>query len=86
MHGFIIIDFLAQPDRNVNGFGSMTQVLGVLREHVARGNVKLSGENETVVDTNGMGDEGSKGIKGVPKVWGRLFDGGNMGKLVTKVA
>ncbi|KAI9670666.1 MAG: hypothetical protein M1831_005886 [Alyxoria varia] len=85
VHGFIIIDFIAQPDRNVQGFGSMNQVLAVLREHIARGNLTLGGENETVVDTNEL-EEGQRGVNGIPKVWGRLFEGGNMGKLVTKVA
>jgi NADPH-dependent curcumin reductase CurA len=72
IRGFIIFDFLA-----MEGGKKVKEALGVLREAISNGKVKVGDENETVVESS---------WEKVPNVWMRLFEGGNQGKLITKVA
>ncbi len=71
IRGFIIFDFLA-----MEGGKKVKEALGVLREAISNGKVKVGDENETIVETS---------WEKVPNVWMRLFEGGNQGKLITKV-
>lgn len=52
------------------------EVMETLRRALADGKIKLDNESETVVPTS---------FEDVPKTWLKLFEGGNFGKLVTKV-
>lgn len=71
IRGFIIFDFLA-----MNGGKKVKEAMGILREAVSKGAIKVGDENETVVES---------GWEEVPHVWMRLFEGGNQGKLITKI-
>lgn len=72
IRGFIIFDFLA-----MEGGKKVKEALGVLRDAISNGKIKVGDENETVVESS---------WEKVPNVWMRLFEGGNQGKLITKVA
>jgi NADPH-dependent curcumin reductase CurA len=52
------------------------QIVGELVKATKEGKIKVGEENETVVETK---------FEDIPKTWARLFDGGNRGKLVTKI-
>lgn len=69
--GFIIFDFVGQE-----GGKKAAEAVELLRNAIKDGKIKVGDENETVVDTK---------WEDVPKVWMRLFKGGNQGKLITKV-
>lgn len=70
--GFIIIDFLRE-----DGGKKAEAATKELIDAVKGGKIIIGDErNETVVTT---------GIEEVPGTWMRLFDGGNTGKLITKL-
>ncbi|KAL9595647.1 MAG: hypothetical protein Q9219_006315 [cf. Caloplaca sp. 3 TL-2023] len=52
------------------------EMTAVLVKAIKEGKVKVDESNETVVET---------GFEGVPATWMKLFDGGNQGKLLTKL-
>ncbi|KAL8721187.1 MAG: hypothetical protein Q9225_002073 [Loekoesia sp. 1 TL-2023] len=56
--------------------GKAKEVTGELVKATKEGKIKVDSSNETVVET---------GFEGVPETWMKLFEGGNRGKLVTKV-
>ncbi|KAL8865483.1 MAG: hypothetical protein Q9174_006862 [Haloplaca sp. 1 TL-2023] len=66
IRGFIIFDFL---DRAKEATQRLVQA-------TKEGKIKVSEENETVVET---------GFEGIVEVWMKLFEGGNRGKLITKL-
>lgn len=66
--GFVVMDFF----REGKGPEAVKEMITAAKE----GKIKVSEENETVVDTQ-FGD--------VPKTWMSLFEGSNTGKLVTKL-
>lgn len=57
--------------------GQATPTVRKLAGAVKEGKIKLDESSETVVDTK---------FEDIPKTWMMLFDGGNQGKLVTKIA
>jgi NADPH-dependent curcumin reductase CurA len=66
IRGFLVTDYLSH-------FGEVIQIfIKALQE----GKLKISSENEQIVDTN---------FDDVPKTWLKLFEGGNTGKLITKL-
>lgn len=69
IRGFIVMDFMAKG-------GDPAEIVGKLVAAVKEGKVKLGDEVETVVDTP---------FEEVPGTWLKLFEGGNQGKLVTKI-
>lgn len=70
--GFIILDFL----RADNGRRAAEATKELIRA-VKEGKITIGGEmNETVVGA---------GFDGIPETWMRLFEGGNTGKLITKL-
>ena len=52
------------------------EIVEVFKRAIADGKLNLNDKNETVV---------SAAFEDVPKVWMRLFEGGNTGKLVTRL-
>lgn len=52
------------------------EALDIFKKALQEGKLKIGDDNETVVDTK---------FEDVPKTWTMLFDGGNTGKLVTKL-
>ena len=66
--GFINLDFLAEG----KGPEAVKELVAAAKE----GKIKVSEENETVVDTS---------FEAIPKTWMSLFEGANTGKLVTKL-
>ncbi|KAL8826972.1 MAG: hypothetical protein Q9170_007199 [Blastenia crenularia] len=52
------------------------EATGELVKATKEGKIKVDSSNETVVET---------GFEGIPETWMKLFEGGNRGKLVTKV-
>ncbi|KIW09077.1 uncharacterized protein PV09_00025 [Verruconis gallopava] len=64
--GFIVFDFAKEHP----------EITRKLIQGVKDGKIKISDENETVVDTK---------FEDVPKTWVKLFEGGNKGKLVTRL-
>lgn len=54
------------------GPAALKELTGAFKE----GKIKIGDESETVVDTR---------FEDIPKTWFKLFDGGNTGKLVTKL-
>ena len=52
------------------------EALGTFRKALQEGKLKIGDENEHVVDTK---------FEDVPKTWMKLFEGGNTGKLITKL-
>ena len=64
IRGFIILDYLDHA----------AEMLGILKKGIEEGKLKISEENEHVVDTK---------FEDVPRTWLTLFEGGNTGKLVT---
>ena len=67
--GFIIFDFL-----NVAGKGA--SATKELIEAVKDGKITMGDQNETVVSAT---------FEDIPETWMKLFEGGNQGKLVTKL-
>jgi NADPH-dependent curcumin reductase CurA len=47
-----------------------------LTQWIKEGKIKLGDHSETVVDTK---------FDDIPKTWHKLFEGGNRGKLITKL-
>lgn len=66
------MDMMADKDK-------MDQARQTLAKAVKEGKLKHDSKTETVVEAQG-------GISGVPKVWTRLFEGANTGKLVTALS
>ena len=66
--GFIIFDFLMSG----KGADAVKELVAAAKD----GKIKISEENETVVDTK---------FEDVPKTWMLVFEGANTGKLVTKL-
>jgi NADPH-dependent curcumin reductase CurA len=66
----------------INGFivldfaKEFPEIVGKLVQGMKDGKIKGGEENETVVDTK---------FEDIPKTWTKLFEGGNKGKLVTKL-
>ncbi|KAL8764293.1 MAG: hypothetical protein Q9203_006632 [Teloschistes exilis] len=56
--------------------GQYAETVGKLVEAAKEGKIKMDGENETVVEV---------GFEGVVETWMKLFQGGNRGKLITKL-
>jgi NADPH-dependent curcumin reductase CurA len=56
--------------------GKMQEVLGIFRQAIQEGKLEVSDESEHVVAAD---------FEEVPKVWMKLFEGVNTGKLVTKI-
>ena len=56
--------------------GKGPQAIKELREALKEGKITVGDQNETVVKTE---------FEGIPETWMKLFEGGNMGKLVTKL-
>lgn len=52
------------------------EVMEIFKKALQEGKFKVGDDNETVVDTK---------IEDVPKTWMKLFEGGNTGKLITKM-
>lgn len=52
------------------------ETIGIFIEALKEGKLQISDANEDVVPTK---------FEDVPKTWLKLFDGGNTGKLVTKL-
>lgn len=52
------------------------EVIALFIKSLQEGKLKISDENEQVVSTP---------FANIPKTWLKLFDGGNTGKLVTKI-
>ena len=72
IRGFIVLDFLREDEGR-----KAAEATRELIDAVKEGRITISDErNETVV---------SVGIEGVPGTWMRLFEGGNTGKLITKL-
>jgi len=69
IRGFIVIDFINKA----------SEIVPKLVQYVKEGKIKLEG-SETIVDA--IGDEG---FDQIPKIWHKLYEGGNTGKLVTKL-
>ena len=69
IEGFIVLDGVAKP-------GWIGQTTGKFLKSVEKGELKLTNDMETVVDTK---------FDDVPSTWMRLFEGRNQGKLVTKL-
>ena len=72
IRGFILFDFFAMEDGK-----KFKEAVEILREAISKGTIKVGEENETVVESS---------WEKVPDVWMRLFEGGNQGKLITKLA
>ena len=56
--------------------GGAPQAIADLVQAYQEGKIRIGDESETVVDTK---------IEDIPKTWLKLFEGGNTGKLVTKI-
>jgi len=56
--------------------GKMPEARQALVDAYKEGKLKIGDENETVVDTK---------FESIPETWVKLFEGGNTGKLVTKL-
>lgn len=70
--GFIILDF-ARADKGKKAVAATKELIEAIKE----GKITISDDrNETLVTT---------GLEGVPETWMRLFEGGNTGKLITKL-
>lgn len=69
--GFIILDFLRE-----DGGRKAAEATRELTRAVQEGKITISDENETVI---------ANGFEDVPRTWMQLFEGGNTGKLITKV-
>jgi NADPH-dependent curcumin reductase CurA len=54
----------------------MQEVMGIFQQAIQEGKLKIGEESEHVVEA---------GFEDVPKVWMKLFEGANTGKLITKV-
>lgn len=54
----------------------LQEVMEIFKQAIQEGQLKIGGESEHVVEA---------GFEEVPKVWMKLFEGANTGKLVTKV-
>lgn len=52
------------------------EMIGIFRKAIEEGKLKIGDESEQVVETK---------FEDVPKTWMKLFEGGNTGKLVTKL-
>jgi NADPH-dependent curcumin reductase CurA len=52
------------------------EVVGIFKKAISEGKLKVGEENEHVVEA---------GFEEVPKVWMKLFEGANTGKLITKI-
>jgi NADPH-dependent curcumin reductase CurA len=66
--GFIVTDYI--------GGANLARLIGILADAAKAGKIKVSEENETVVDTK---------FEDLPKTWVKLFEGSNRGKLVTHI-
>ncbi|KAF2136277.1 uncharacterized protein K452DRAFT_292524 [Aplosporella prunicola CBS 121167] len=68
---------------NIRGFilldwaHKLTEMMEELVQAATEGKIVLGGESETVVEA---------GIEDVPRTWMKLFEGGNTGKLITKLS
>jgi len=60
----------------IDFFHKAVETVGKLVGALQEGKIKIGSENETVVDTK---------FEEIPATWLRLFEGGNQGKLVTKL-
>lgn len=56
--------------------GKAPQIIGTLVGGIKEGKIKIGEDSETVVPTK---------FEDIPKTWNMLFEGGNQGKLVTKL-
>jgi NADPH-dependent curcumin reductase CurA len=52
------------------------ETIGIFIKALQEGKLKISNDSEQVVDTK---------FEDVPKTWLKLFEGGNTGKLITKL-
>jgi NADPH-dependent curcumin reductase CurA len=66
IRGMIVMDHL----------GKAQEVMGIFNRAIQEGKLKVSEENEHVVEAS---------FEEVPQVWMKLFEGANTGKLVTKL-
>lgn len=66
IQGMIVLDY----------FHKASEVVGIFKKAIQEGKLKVSDENEHVVEA---------GFEQVPEVWMKLFEGANTGKLVTKL-
>lgn len=61
---------------NIDWLDHLSEVQGLLVEEWKKGNLVVQDDNETVVDTP---------FEDIPKTWMRLFEGGNTGKLISRL-
>jgi hypothetical protein len=67
--GFIVLDFMKERDQ---AGAAVQELIQAMKEE----RIILGKENEMVI---------SPGFEGIPETWMKLFEGGNKGKLITKL-
>lgn len=61
---------------NIDWLDHLKEVTDLLVSEYEKGNLTVQDGNETVVDTK---------FEDIPRTWMMLFDGGNTGKLITRL-
>jgi NADPH-dependent curcumin reductase CurA len=61
---------------NIDWLDHLPEVQEILVDEWKKGNLTIQDDNETVVDTC---------FEDIPKTWMMLFEGGNSGKLITRL-